>query len=80
MDTKTMPLPTGAEIKRAREDRALSILELAKRAGITWETLNDIETGKRKAHAATIRKIVEALNQVPTLPDIGAPGAKEEQP
>ena len=48
----------------ARRTRAgLTRYELAKRAGIKWETLNDIESGKRKPQRLTLELIERALSE-----------------
>lgn len=53
-----------AERLRARRKEAgLTQAELARRAGIRPETLNRIERGKVEPDFATVRKLVEALQE-----------------
>ncbi|MBV9278987.1 MAG: helix-turn-helix transcriptional regulator [Chloroflexi bacterium] len=51
----------GKRIERARERRVLGRTELAREAGLSYEALYLIETGKRQPRRATIRKIAAAL-------------------
>ena len=48
-------------IAEKRVSAGISRYRLAKDAGIKWETLRDIETGRRRPQAATLRKIEQAL-------------------
>ncbi len=50
-------MPTLAE---ARQQRGMTQLELSRRTGISFQTISEIENG-RKARASTIRKLAEAL-------------------
>lgn len=51
----------GAHIKRVREDRKLSIRELATKAGINNGALGRYERGERTPGIATIKAIATAL-------------------
>lgn len=52
-------------LKRLREDRALSIRELAEASGVSHTTIWGHERGKEGAHPRTIRKLAEALGVAP---------------
>jgi transcriptional regulator with XRE-family HTH domain len=52
----------GDRIKTARERKVLGQAELAKKAGISANTLYRIEAGVHKPRPATIRKIAQALD------------------
>lgn len=69
-----MPLPTGRDIRKAREARSLSILELAKAAGVQWHTLKELEEEEHPVRPSTLRKIVLALEKFPVLPDLRRDG------
>ena len=51
----------GKLIKKLREQRALSLTDLAQIAGLNRVTINRIENGKQKPMPRTIRKLAEAL-------------------
>lgn len=63
----TVALPTGAEIRKARQDRGLSLEALGILAGVHWVTIQAYETGKSKMRGATILKIVDALKKTPKV-------------
>ena len=76
-------------VLRARE--GLSLSEAAERAGVTRDTLSELERGKRHAYTPTLTKIargygvpVEDLLEEPVLtgkteaPEVGRPGEEEE--
>ena len=48
-------------IKKYREEKGFTQIELAKKAGIGNGTLEDIETGKNKSTSKTVNKIIAAL-------------------
>ena len=48
-------------IKKYREEKGFTQIELAKKAGIGNGTLADIETGKNKSSSKTVNKIIAAL-------------------
>lgn len=52
----------GITIKKLREDRGLTQIELAQKAKIGSGTLGDIESGRNKSTVKTIAKIAAALN------------------
>jgi len=50
-----------AKLKRLREQRALSLTDLAQVTGLSRVTINRIENGKQKPMPRTTRKLAEAL-------------------
>ena len=64
----------GARIRYLRQRRVLTLQELADRAGIPrYQTILDIETGKRQPRPSTLRKIAAGLGVEPSdlLPENG---------
>lgn len=55
---------SGPEIKAAREKLRLSIGELATAAGVAYNTLRAWEDGKGKPHWATVRAVMDALDEL----------------
>ncbi len=51
-------------LRQIRRERALSIRELEKRAGVAHQTMVSAEAGKR-LHLSTMRKIADALGVEP---------------
>ena len=49
-------------VKKFRESRNLTQLELAKKSELGSGTIGDIESGKNKARTTTLEKIAKALN------------------
>lgn len=62
--------PVGVEVKKMREERGLSLRELAERAGISYRTIWSVENGERKPQGAKLRKILETLQGIPKLPGL----------
>ncbi|MGL4901992.1 MAG: LexA family protein, partial [Cetobacterium sp.] len=52
----------GIVVKKLREEKGYTQLELAKKANIGSGTLGDIESGRNKSTVKTLNKIAEALN------------------
>lgn len=52
-------------LRRLREDRALSLQDLADRSGVAKATIVALEAGRRPARPATRRKLAEALRVQP---------------
>ncbi len=52
-------------LREMRLDRGLSQEELHKATGISRDTISRLETGKRRAHPRTVRKLAEALGVAP---------------
>lgn len=48
-------------LKKLRESRGLTIIQLAEKAGIGKGTIGDIETGRSKASFKTLKKIAVSL-------------------
>jgi transcriptional regulator with XRE-family HTH domain len=61
MDKKTL----GAKVRRLREEKALTQVELAEMTGITAIHLGRIERGVSYPHPRTRRRIAEALGVDP---------------
>ena len=51
----------NGNLRRLREQRVLSLTDLAQIAGVNRVTINRIENGKQKAMPRTLRKLAEAL-------------------
>ena len=70
-------------VPRLREYRLAQVLtqaELARAAGISKTTLNQVEQGKHPARISTVRKLAAALGVDPTeLVGDAGPGAGEER-
>lgn len=62
-----MPLRIDpARLRSAREERALSRLELGRAAGVSDRTIERLERGDRGARPGTIRKLASCLGLRPT--------------
>ncbi len=48
-------------LKRIRMVRGMNQVDLAKASGVSQNTISEIETGRREARAATLRKLASAL-------------------
>ena len=55
----------GKRLQELRVEQALSLRALAERSGVTYDTINKLELGRRPAHASTIRKLAGALGVEP---------------
>jgi len=53
------------QLKRLRQEQALSLRELARRSGVAYDTINRLELGKQDAQPRTIRRLAEALGVEP---------------
>ena len=51
----------SSNLKRLREQQALSLTDLAQKSGVNRITIHRIENGKQKPMPRTIRKLAEAL-------------------
>ena len=49
-------------VKKLRESRELTIMQLAEKAGLGNGTIGDIESGRSKGSRKSLNKIAEALN------------------
>jgi transcriptional regulator with XRE-family HTH domain len=55
----------GDRLRRLRAERALTLRALAEISGVSYDTINKLELGRRPAHASTIRKLADALGVEP---------------
>jgi transcriptional regulator with XRE-family HTH domain len=55
----------GARLRQLRAERALTLRALAEISGVSYDTINKLELGRRPAHASTIRKLADALSVEP---------------
>jgi transcriptional regulator with XRE-family HTH domain len=53
------------QLKRLRQEQALSLRDLAERSGVAYDTINRLELGKQDAQPRTIRRLAEALGVQP---------------
>ena len=53
------------QLKRLRQEQALSLRDLAERSGVAYDTINRLELGKQDAQPRTIRRLANALNVEP---------------
>lgn len=60
-DMATITERLGARIKKLREQRKMSQLSLAQKAGLDLTTINEIENGNREPMLRTIWKIANAM-------------------
>ena len=51
----------NGNLKKLREQRVLSLTDLAQKSGVNRITIHRIENGKQKAMPRTLRKLAEAL-------------------
>jgi len=53
------------QLRRLRQEQALSLRDLARRSGVAYDTINRLELGKQDAQPRTIRRLAEALGVQP---------------
>lgn len=53
------------EIRRIRQERALSVRELARLSGLSRTTVTEVERGLKTPYPSTIRKLAAALGVTP---------------
>ena len=51
----------GSELRRIREERGLTVEELAERSGISATTIRAVERGSREARGDTVAKLGRPL-------------------
>jgi transcriptional regulator with XRE-family HTH domain len=51
----------GLELRRIREERGLTVEELAEKSGVSATTIRDVERGAREARGDTIAKLAKPL-------------------
>jgi HTH-type transcriptional regulator, competence development regulator len=55
----------GRRLQQLRVEQAFTLRTLGERSGISYDTINKLELGRRPAHASTIRKLADALGVEP---------------
>jgi transcriptional regulator with XRE-family HTH domain len=53
-------------LKELRRERVLSLRELEKKSGVSYNTIWRLEDGRQGAHPKTVRKLAEALGVQPS--------------
>ncbi len=56
----------GRKLRQLRQLKVLSMRELEEAAGVSYNTIWRLETGKTEAHPRTIRRIANALGVDPS--------------
>jgi transcriptional regulator with XRE-family HTH domain len=51
----------GLELRRIREERGLTVEELAEKSGVSATTIRDVERGAREARGDTVAKLARPL-------------------
>ena len=51
----------GLELRRIREERVLTVEELAEKSGISMATIRAVERGRQEARGDTIAKLAKPL-------------------
>ena len=51
----------GPELRRIREERGLTVEELAEKSGVSATTIRDTERGVREARGDTVAKLAKPL-------------------
>lgn len=55
----------GQRLRELRVERALTLRALGEISGVAYDTINQLELGRRPGHASTIRKLAVALGVQP---------------
>lgn len=63
----------GDRVRARREQMGLNVTDMAKEAGVSRDTLSDLESGKRAPHPSTLAKVVEALTRLEEEMGMDAP-------
>jgi transcriptional regulator with XRE-family HTH domain len=58
--------PTLKALRMARADAGLTISELARRAGVSRDTISNAERGEHSLQASTLHKVARALGKAPS--------------
>src|ERR687894_2014591 len=58
--------PPLKALRRARADAGLTISELAKRAGVSRDTISNAERGHHSLQATSLHKVAQALGKAPS--------------
>jgi len=65
----------GLELRQIREERGLTVEELAEKSGVSATTIRDVERGAREARGDTVAKLARPLgltfDEVWTLQSMG---------
>ena len=51
----------GSELRRIREERGLTVEELAEKSGVSVTTIRSVERGAREARGDTVAKLAKPL-------------------
>jgi transcriptional regulator with XRE-family HTH domain len=51
----------GPELRRIREERGLTVEQLAEKSGVSATTIRDVERGAREARGDTVAKLARPL-------------------
>ena len=51
----------GPELRRIREERGLTVEQLAEKSGVSATTIRDVERGAREARGGTVAKLAKPL-------------------
>ncbi len=55
----------GGRLREVRLRNALSLRDLGKKAGVSYDAIHAIETGKQVPRPSTVRKLAHALGREP---------------
>jgi transcriptional regulator with XRE-family HTH domain len=58
-------MPEVPNLKRIRNEYPLTVRELARMSGVSFDTITKVENGHREARPSTIRKLARALGVEP---------------
>lgn len=64
---------SGSDVTARRERLGMSIVELAQAAGISRDTLGDMETGRKDYRQTTLNKVLRALEAAEREAGLSAP-------
>ncbi len=62
MENKEFLIKVGIEVRVARLRKQLTIRELCKASGLSFNCIIDVENGKRSAGVIILKRIAEALS------------------
>ncbi len=57
----------GTRLRKVRKGRALSLRDLGKLAGVSYDAIHAIEVGKQEPRPSTVRKLAAALGIEPEV-------------
>lgn len=70
----------GHQVKARRERLGMDIKALATEAGVSRDTLSDLESGTKDYRQTTLEKVLRALERIEQEAGIDAPAAAVEDP